>query len=163
MKKVLSLLLVCLLVAALAACGGDTAPVGSDKDYAELLTELRSDAENDVYPPVTSPDEDRFGSLELIGIDPADMQRYAIAASFNIVRVYGVAIILPEKGKSDSVKKALEAFVQSMKNSMENYLPDQYEIANTAIIREADSGEIVLVMCENATTLMDNIIKGLKG
>ena len=163
MKKTLSLALAILLVAVLAACGGGGAPVGSNKDYAELLTELRSEDENVVYPPITSPDDDRFGVLDLVGVNPEDMQRYAIAASMNIVNVYGVAIILPAEGKAESIKKSLEAFVQAMKNSMENYLPNQYEIANTAIIREADTGEIVLVMCADATILMDNILKGLKG
>ena len=164
MKKTLSLLLVCLLaVGLLAACGGGKAATGSTVDYAELITSLRDTNENTAFPVVTSPDNDKLGMvLDLVGVSTDDMQRYAISASLNNVVVYGVAIILPEAGKADSVKKALNAFVQAMKDTQENYLPFQYEIASNAIIREAPTGEIVLVMCENATTMFDNILKGLK-
>ena len=65
--------------------------------------------------------------------------------------------IQPAEGKTDAVKAALEAYVQSEQQSMEHYLEDQYLVAKAATVTVAPTGEVVLVCAEDHDTILSNI------
>ena len=65
------------------------------------------------------------------------------------------------EGKTDAVKAALEAYVQSEQQSMEHYLEDQYLVAKAATVTVAPTGEVVLVCAEDHDTILSNIEKAL--
>lgn len=166
MKKLaLSLSLVFALL--LAACGGGgngATGTGSTADYAQLITENRTEDENTTLPIITSPDDKDFSMIfELYGFVAEDMERFAVSISMMNVKAYGVAIVLPAEGRTDAVKAQMEAFIEFQQKSQENYLPDQYEIAKGALLETADTGEVVMVMCEDAATMMAALKAGLAG
>jgi putative heme iron utilization protein len=74
-----------------------------------------------------------------------------------MTRSYGVAIVMPAEGKTDDVKAALENYVQGQQLSMENYLVDQYEIAQAATVTVVPTGEVVLVCSENGDEVLASI------
>jgi len=78
-----------------------------------------------------------------------------------MVRSYAIAIVKPAEGKTDAVKAALEAYVQSEQQSMEHYLEDQYQIAKAATVTVAPTGEVILVCAEDHDTILSNIEKAL--
>ena len=45
---------------------------------------------------------------------------------------------------------------------MENYLPDQYEIAKNAVVKTLKSGEVLAVMAPDSATLAPALEKALK-
>ena len=56
----------------------------------------------------------------------------------------------------------MEQYVKGQQQSFQNYLQDQYDIAKDAKIKELPSGEIVLVMCEDAADVAGKIEKALQ-
>lgn len=164
MKKTISVVLLCLLLGALlAACGSSTsgAATGSTQDYSEIIASTRNEEEAGMMPIVTGTEDDKIGILTFVKLNPEDTQRFALSASLINIRAYAVAIILPAEGKEQAVKDTLNAFVDTQKKAFENYLADQYEIAKGAIVEKADTGEIILVMAENAGDIMQQIKAGL--
>lgn len=165
MKKLLSVVLVCLLsLGLLAACGGGgNAPTGSTADYKEVIESVRNEDMNEYFPIVTSPEEDtQLKLVEFMGLTQDNMQKYAITTSVFITQSYSISIILPAAGKTQDVRDELQNFIDMQKKAMDGYLPDQYAIAQAAIIEEADTGEVILVMTEDATSVMQQIKDELK-
>ena len=74
-----------------------------------------------------------------------------------------MAAILPAEGKSEEILEGVNAFVEQQKQSFEQYLVDQYEIANAAKVETLDDGTILLVMCEDQDTVLDAIKTSLNG
>lgn len=156
-----------LLAGILSGCGGSASKTtGSSRDYREVIEAARPAEINEAgfYAIVTGPDDDMHSMV----FDPAfgfvedDMERYAISLGFVITKAYGVAIVLPKEGRQQAVISQFEAFVEMQKKAQENYLPDQYEIAKSAIIKTAPTGEVLLAMCENPADVMAAMLDGLK-
>lgn len=176
MKKIALALSVFLLVAMFTACGPATggsssgastgAPVGSTADYKQVIEGARDPELNGVgfYSVVAGPDDAQYELVfdEAFGFVEADMQRYAISLGTIITLAYGVAIILPAEGKEQAVLDQVNAYVETQKKAQENYLQDQYEIAKNAIVKTAETGEVLLAMCKDAETVMSNMEAGLK-
>ena len=180
-KRILAALLAlgCALLV-FTGCGSkkDTTP----KDYTQIIHDAREAEDNDYYM-IFSPAEDgkftaQYGySAEyeadqlndelkdivfpLLGLEDGSYESFAASVSSMMVRSYAVAIVKPAEGKTDAVKAALEAYVQSEQQSMEHYLEDQYQIAKAATVTVAPTGEVILVCAENHDTLLDNIEKAL--
>lgn len=164
MKKSASIVLALFFLLLLAGCAGPGSAGGSDADYAALIRDNRSAEENQILPIITSPDDADFDAVfGLYGFEADDMERYAVSISMINVKAYGVAIILPAEGRADAVVTQLESFIELQKKSQENYLPDQYEIAKGALLETVASGEVVLVMSEDAASLMAALKAGLAG
>ena len=160
MKKILCAVLALTLALSLAACGGASAPA-EPKDYVQIIADTRTgdDAEIEI---VTTPEEDTFGMMELYGLDPAWMERYAVSISPINMRAYGVMIVLPtEEGREDA-KAAMQGFIQQQAATFESYLPDQFAIAEAAQLVDGAGGELVLVMCEDSDAVTEQILKALK-
>ncbi len=176
MKKVMSVLLACLLLAVLAVGCGENA-TGSANNYIDVLQAARPAEMNtlDIYQ-IVADAATREGAgagendplkMEAVfgptgGFVEADMDKYAISLASTIIKVYGVAIILPAEGKQQAVMDQLNAYVEQQKAAQENYLPEQYAIASNAKIKVAPTGEILLAMCEDADTVMAELEAGLK-
>jgi hypothetical protein len=169
MKKWSVLVSFILLAALLAGCGGtapETGGYGSSAVYADVIEAARPAELNEAgfYTIVTeNSDADLLSRLfyETSPFSQADMLRYAISTPGIITLAYGVAIILPTPENEQAVLDAVNAFVEQNKKAQENYLQDQYEIADSAIVAVAESGEVLLVMCQNAEAVMAAIKTGL--
>ena len=73
------------------------------------------------------------------------------------------AAIYPAAGKSDAVLEGLNAFIDRQKQSFEQYLADQYEIASNARLETLEDGTILLVMCEDQDAVFDAIRDTIEG
>ena len=149
MKRIIASLLAGLCLLALVGCSaGSKADSSAPKDYSQIIHDARTDEDNE-YDMIFTKGED--GSYE----------SFAASVSSMMVRSYAVAIVKPAEGKTDAVKAALEAYVQSEQQSMEHYLEDQYLVAKAATVTVAPTGEVVLVCAEDHDTILSNIEKAL--
>lgn len=183
MKRIFALLLSALCLFALVGCGSASSAAPTPKDYAQIIQDARTDEENQ-YLMIARPGEtagtytaiggasaeyeadalhDEIANLilPLLGLQEGDYEDFAASVSLMMVQSYGVAIVKPAEGKTDTVKAALENFVEGQRLSMEHYLPDQYEIAQAATVTVAPTGEVVLVCSENGSEVLASIEKAL--
>ncbi len=100
-------------------------------------------------------------TFEMLGIDEKDMSEYAISLSPMNINAYCVAIVKPADGKKDVIKEAFETYKSSQEEAFEQYLQEQYKIAQDAVITEVGD-YIVFAMCEDSTTFRDNVVSALK-
>ena len=105
--------------------------------------------------------EQMSSELEMLGLSQADLKEFAFSVSLMNTKAYGIGIFMPAEGMTETVKTACEKFVQVQQDAFETYLVDQYEIAKQAQVVVLDSGEVVLVMCENSDTILDKISSAL--
>ncbi len=147
----------------LAACGGAKP---STADYTQVLSAARPAELNEIelFDIVSGSGDALHDQIfsEVNGFVETDMERYAISLGMLITQAYGVAIILPAEGRHDAVLAQVNNYVEMQKKAQENDLQDQYEIAKTAIVKTAESGEILLAMCEGATDVLAQMEEGLK-
>ena len=164
MKRMLSLSLsALLLLAALVGCGGSGNNAGGADKTPEEYT-ARDDELNKVVPVITSTEDDMAAMiLPMLGITEENAASFAVAISSMNIKAYGVAAILPAEGKSEEVLEGVNAFVELQKQSFQQYLADQYEIANAAKVETLDDGTILLVMCEDQDTVLEAIKTSLNG
>lgn len=165
MKKILTLALTAvLLLAALAGCTGgkDTAKQLTPEErttlYKTAIESARDAETNEFMPIITSADDESAALLfDLMGVSADDMSAFAISASAVNIRAYGVAAIYPAADKADTVKKALEGFVDLQKQNFQQYLVDQYEVASNAKLETLEDGTLLLVMSEGQDAIFDAI------
>ncbi|MGE4277602.1 MAG: DUF4358 domain-containing protein [Lawsonibacter sp.] len=165
MKDLLTIpIVLAMLVAVLTGCSG--------KDGAETaktpeeLTQLYADAiaqnggEMVEYNPVISEEKEDDSSslvLETLGLQTDDMQAFGISASMMNVQAYGIAAIMPADGKTEAVQEALQGFIDCQRQSFEQYLADQYEVAKNARLETLEDGTILMVMCQDQDAVFDAI------
>ena len=99
----------------------------------------------------------------MLGVTAADMSAFALSVSPMNIKAYGIAAIYPAAGKSDAVLEGLNAFIDRQKQSFEQYLADQYEIAGNARLETLEDGTILLVMCEDQDAVFDAIRDTIEG
>lgn len=183
MKRLFSVLLAGLLAVGLAGCGSAASEESSHsaEEYAAALAESRTEDDNRDYTIFTLK-EDKFTanqgyaehldteaiasqgqmSLDVLGLSKEDVDSAAYSVSLMNVKAYGIAIVKPAAGKTDSVKQALSGFIEAQKSAQENYLADQYAIAKAAKLETLKTGEVVLVMCENQDQVFQSIQTALE-
>ena len=106
----------------------------------------------------TSADDDGASMiLELLGLKTEDMTAFAVSASMMNVQAYGIAAVMPAAGKEDAVLEGLNGFIDLQKQNFQQYLADQYDIANNAKLETLEDGTILLVMCEGQDAIFDSI------
>lgn len=189
MKKCTAWFLAFALIFSLAGCApasSSAAPSSSasaavPKDYAQLLRDARSDEENEYSEivageaggePTMPHNPNSIGAqdvqntasmmLQTLGLDPALLERYALSMSLMNVRAYAVGVFKPAEGKSAEVEQALKGYVAAQQKAFEQYLPDQYEVTKGAVVRTEPSGEVILVMNEDAAATAGKLEKALK-
>ena len=171
MKKILTAALaLALTLTALAGCSGKS--TASQTRTPEELTQIYADAitqnggEMVQYNPVISEaKEDDMSAmiLESLGLTAEGMTAFGISMSMMNVKAYGIAAIMPAEGKADAVKEALQNFIDIQKQSFEQYLADQYEIAKSAKLETLADGTVLMVMCENADAVYEAIKSAIEG
>ena len=144
-----------LLLALLAGCGTSSQPSALTAEertqlYQTAIESARDAEMNDVI-------------FELLGVTAADMSAFALSVSPMNIKAYGIAAIYPAAGKSDAVLEGLNAFIDRQKQSFEQYLADQYEIAGNARLETLEDGTILLVMCEDQDAVFDAIRDTIEG
>ena len=126
--------------------------------YRSAIQNARDQDANDAFPIITSAEDDTASFLlELMGLSAEDMSAFAISASAMNVKAYGIAAVYPAEGKDEAVKEALRGFVDRQKQNFEQYLADQYDIANSARLETLEDGTVLLVMCEGQDGVFDAI------
>ena len=134
----------------------------STSALAEIITNNRDKELNDVIGIVDSSDDENAElSFSMLGIEESDMSEYAISLSPMNIKAYCVAIVKPADGKKDAVKEAFKTFKSSQEQAFEQYLQDQYKIAQDAVLTEVGD-YIVFAMCEDSSTFRDNVVNALK-
>ena len=183
MKRIIASLLAGLCLLALVGCSaGSKADSASPKDYSQIIHDARTDEDNEYDMIFTKGEDGKFTAIDgysaeyeadqlndelkdivfpLLGLEDGSYKSFAASVSSMMVRSYAVAIVKPAEGKTDAVKAALEAYVQSEQQSMEHYLEDQYLVAKAATVTVAPTGEVVLVCAEDHDTILSNIEKAL--
>ena len=167
MKRILTLTLAAaLLLSALAGCSGggsqESQAVKTPEEYTAAyqaaIEGARDDEMNEAVPVITSTDEQMADLvLPMVGINSDKAAAFAVAVSPMNIRAYGIVAVLPAEGKSEEVQEGLQGFIDQQKQSFEQYLADQYDIANAARLETLDDGTILLVMCEDQDTVFDAI------
>ena len=183
MKRIIASLLAGLCLLALVGCSaGSKADSSAPKDYSQIIHDARTDEDNEYDMIFTKGEDGKFTAIDgysaeyeadqlndelkdivfpLLGLEDSSYESFAASVSSMMVRSYAVAIVKPAEGKTDAVKAALEAYVQSEQQSMEHYLEDQYLVAKAATVTVAPTGEVVLVCAEDHDTILSNIEKAL--
>ena len=167
MKRILTLTLAAaLLLSALAGCSGggsqESQAVKTPEEYTAAyqaaIEGARDDEMNEAVPVITSTDDQMADLvLPMVGITSDNAAAFAVAVSPMNIRAYGIVAVLPAEGKSEEVQEGLQGFIDQQKQSFEQYLADQYDIANAARLETLDDGTILLVMCEDQDTVFDAI------
>jgi len=183
MKRIIAALLAGLCLFALVGCSaGSKADSAAPKDYSQIIHDARTDEDNEYDMIFTKGEDGKFTAIDgysaeyeadqlndelkdivfpLLGLEDGSYESFAASVSSMMVRSYAIAIVKPAEGKTDAVKAALEAYVQSEQQSMEHYLEDQYQVAKAATVTVAPTGEVILVCAEDHDTILDNIEKAL--
>ena len=183
MKRIIAALLAGLCLFALVGCSADSkADSAAPKDYSQIIHDARTDEDNEYDMIFTRGKDGKFTAIDgysaeyeadqlndelkdivfpLLGLEDGSYESFAASVSSMMVRSYAIAIVKPAEGKTDAVKAALEAYVQSEQQSMEHYLEDQYQIAKAATVTVAPTGEVILVCAEDHDTILANIEKAL--
>lgn len=170
MKRFFSLILLPILLLAGCSSAPESQLTAQERTelYRSAIRNARDQDANDAFPIITSAEDDTASFLlELMGLSAEDMSAFAISASAMNVKAYGIAAVYPAEGKDEAVKDALEGFVDRQKQNFEQYLADQYDIANNARLETLEDGTILLVMCEGQdavfTAIRSAIEEGAKG
>ncbi len=184
--RLAALAMALVLCFALAACGGQPASSGDAagakkaEDYANLIRDSRSEEDNQYFEivganagedpvlilnPYQVDDEMAAQSIgmmfDAMGVPAADLDTYAFTMSLMMTQAYHIGIYKPVEGKQADVQAGLEAYIKSVQQQFDRYLEDQYQISLNAVIKTTASGEIIVVMAENAADIADKIEKGL--
>ncbi len=164
MKRLLTLSLAAvMLMTVMVGCGSKPK---SEEKSPEELTELfktaiegaRDEEMNKAVAVITSPEDDMADMiLPLAGITAEDATAFAIAISPINMRAYGIALVRPAADKADTVKEALQTFIDTQQANFEFYLADQYDIALAARLETLEDGSILMVMSEGQDEIFDAI------
>ena len=165
MKRIATLSLASLmLIAALAGQKPQEsdAPAKTPEAYTEAyqsaIEAARDQEMNEAVPVITSSSNSMADMiLPMLGITDDNTTAYAVAVSPMNIKAYGIAAILPAEGKSDEVLEGVQGFVDQQKQNFEQYLADQYDIANAAKVETLEDGTILLVMSEGQDAIFDSI------
>lgn len=65
---------------------------------------------------------------DIYGLQPEDVEQYAIAFPMMNVHASEIIMIKAKAGKEEIVQKALDARMQTLEDTWATYLPDQYEL-----------------------------------
>ena len=126
---------------------------------AGVINSARTQDETDAFGVYT---DNEMPILDLLGITEDQVEDYAVSISMMNVHAYTVALLKPIDGEADNIVSAIESYKESKKDEFKQYLVDQYEIADGAVI-ENDGKYIYFAMCSNAAETVENMKKAVSG
>lgn len=124
----------------------------------DAITNARSDEENQYNEIFCDPSDSMI--YDFLGLTEDDTKNFAVSMSMMNVRAYAVMVVEAMEGKMDAVMTALQNYKDGQIQSYTNYLADQLEVAENAIIEKVGN-YAVFVMCENADTVFESIKSAL--
>ena len=140
----------------------DNKDEASNNNLSQIISDNRDKELNDAIGIVDSSDDQEAEiTFDMLGIDEKDMSEYAISLSPMNINAYCVAIVKPAEGKKDAIMDAFKSYKASQEEAFEQYLQEQYKIAQEAVLTEVGD-YIVFAMCEDSTTFRDNVVDALK-
>ena len=159
MKRIFCALMIFALMFALCACGGsgDTTTTTADTnvsiDLEAVMTEISST--------ITMPENmDDITSADLLlqyyGIKAEDVKQFAV--KINGTGIKCDEIVMIEAVDADAlgrIKSCLDNRLDDVKNQMNNYLPDQYQIA--AACKVETRGNYVTLFISSSASRMTEI------
>lgn len=157
-SRIAPLTLALFLLSGCGTAGTQLAPEQRTELYRTAIENARDQDLNDAVPIVTST-EDNLGqaTFDILGLDPADCSACALSVSLVNVKAYGIAAVYPVDGREEKVREGLSDFVAMQQRNFQMYLPDQYDIAQSARLETLSDGTILLVMCEDQDGVFDHI------
>ena len=129
-----------------------TVPTVNDR-LAYVIDSARSLEMSEAFKVETTNDN---SVLTLLGIDESMVEEYAITYSAMNVDAYNITIIKPVAEHEIAVGEAVLNYKETKIRDFESYLPDQLEIAQTAVTFN-ENGYYVLVMCQDADVIAEAI------
>ena len=168
MKKSLTLVLAfALVLAVFAGCSGkpaeDKTPELSPEEQATLYAEAIKNAQGDEdgFPVMTQKDDVPELMFTFLGFGPEDAEAFAMSVSLVNIKAYGIVLVKPAEGKEETVKAGLQTFIDNQRQSFENYLPDQYAIAESARLETLKDGSLLMVMSPDGDAVYESISTAL--
>lgn len=156
MKKFLTAMVLILLSGAfLIACGSGT------KEVTESVNDIYSDIKSQVtLEPMYENDGDYI--YNYYGIDSTLLEEFVFAEAQDGLKVDTVVLLkVSEDEDVDTVKESLNTVVEQKKNTMNNYIPEQYDIACSAVL-ESQGNFVYLIISEdveNIKAVVDSYLK----
>ena len=160
---------ICALLGALLAAGltgcvrtaevqPSLSPQAYTEKYRSAISGARDQDSNDAFPLVTDPQAPLADVIfSMLGVSPEDMAAYALSVSPMNTQAYAVAAVLPAAGREDAVTAALNGFIAQQKQNFDQYLIDQYQIADRARLERLADGTVLLVMCRDQDAVFEAI------
>jgi hypothetical protein len=143
--------------------------------YGEILSAVRSDADNAAYPiaqaqdgqdgtlwldPTGLGEEEAAAAvqnmLDVLDFQPGGLVSYALSVSMDGDQPYAVGIFMPMSSHEVLIKAALDWFLIEQKK----LYPDN-EVVQNGEVQLAESGEMVLVLCPNSGEVMTQLLDKL--
>lgn len=163
-SRITSLTLALLLLSGCGTGGTQLAPEQRTELYRTAIEQARDQELNDAYPIVTSTEDDLGQPVfDILGLEPEDCAACALSVSLMNVKAYGIAAVLPADGRKEQVKEGLSGFIDMQRQNFQQYLPDQYDIAQAARLDTLSDGTILLVMCpdqDGVYTRIQSVVEG---
>ena len=115
------------------------APEERTELYKNAIESARDQEMNEAVPVITSAEDDMADFiLPMLGITAENTSSFAVAVSAMNVRAYGIAAVMPAAGEDEAVLEGLNSFIENQRQSFEQYLADQYEVASAARLETLD-------------------------
>ena len=96
--------------------------------------------------------------LEFMGLNGIGLEDCAISMSIMNMEAYG--IVIAKGSDNQEIINGLSGWIENQKAAFDMYLPDQYEIAKNAILKE-HNGYVIMIMCKDAEIIEKLIIEKL--
>ena len=168
MKKSLTLVLAFVLVLTVfAGCSakpvGDATPELSPEEQSALYAEAiqHAQGEESSYPVMTQKDDIPELMFTFLGFDADDAEALALSVSLVNIKAYGIVLVKPAEGKEEIVQAGLQSFIDNQRQSFENYLPDQYAIAESARLETLKDGSLLMIMSPEGDAVYTSITAAL--
>lgn len=177
LKVMTAMLLAASMITTFTACANTTDDQVTDvpdsnivkvltaEEYTELYTGALDGVDSEMLeynPAMTNPAEMDEFMLDALGMAAEDMEAAAISVSMMGVQAYGIMIVKPAEGSEQAVVDAMNSYVELQRSNFEMYLVDQYEIAEAATVEVLEDGTVLMVMCEDSTTVHDALVESIE-
>lgn len=129
MKRIISLFLAAVFLVSAAACGSKEPPAPTLKEGVTLQSMVDSITETYGFTMPAALDDTIM--KDLLGIDLEDVEEYAGYITMVNVSSHNLVAIKAKEGKAETVQKKLEERKAFEVQSFEQYLQDQYDLAQS--------------------------------
>ena len=116
---------------------------------------LKENGHQPLFPMLMELDEE---SLEpILGIQKEDVEEFAIQLPMTIVSSQSYFIIKPKEGKKDTIKNAMNEYLENQEQQWSTYLAEQYELVKNR--KETELGDYLIYIISKDNDKVLNAIK----